>query len=157
MLSAAQYWCWLIGYVPFSSPTLLDLSLTAVLSLVLELDLPQPLLADVIRGEFPRLVTHYSQSVCFNGLTDLPAIHLQASSRWGAIAGLIPTLPDLSKTLGFGLRPRRALPKKKSKGQQEFETKRLYFGAVVATGLLVWRVATTAGPGIEDGDDWETA
>jgi hypothetical protein len=75
-----------------------------------------------------------------------------------SLSNLLPMLTSLGR---IGTRDKK--PKvKKTKGELEFENRRLFFGALVGIGLVGWRVLSTSSSGSmeserEEGEECEEA
>jgi hypothetical protein len=75
-----------------------------------------------------------------------------------SLGDLLPKLTSLSR---IGIRDKKP-EVKKTKGELEFEKRRLFFGALVGIGLVGWRVLSTSSSGSieperEEGGEWEEA
>ncbi|GAA5911151.1 uncharacterized protein JCM6883_004288 [Sporobolomyces salmoneus] len=149
----------------FSSPsaTPLDAQLSSLLSLILFLPLPTPLLADLINASFPRLWAHTAllrrtlwspESV---PLPRRPSPSLYASpSLLSILRDLIPLPRDWASLKSFGFSPSASRVTKRgkpvassaplSKTEKDFVRKRRMFILVCAVGILGWGVGTGAMP-----------
>ncbi|KAM0752351.1 hypothetical protein T439DRAFT_324425 [Meredithblackwellia eburnea MCA 4105] len=152
-----------------SVPTPLDAHLSSLLSLVLFLPLPTPILSDLINSSFPRLWSHTNllrrtlwserpRPPLPDGTTRSPSV------SWSqTIADFTPSF-SLFDYLSSENGTRRASLKKKdkpkSKQEKDFERKRWMFAGVVVVGVLGWALGTGAvtlpgRKGIWDEDDDE--
>lgn len=152
------------------SPTPLDAHLSALLSLMLFIPLPTPLLGDLINASFPRLWTHTNLLRRTLWSSERPSpIHASAASTsisWRST--LRDFTPELLATppwewwgeAASGTVRGGGKTKKRTKAEEEFATKRWWFAGVVVVGILGWGVGTGAiplpgRPGIWGGDDEE--
>ncbi|GAA5967963.1 hypothetical protein JCM11641_003682 [Rhodosporidiobolus odoratus] len=135
-----------------SSPTPLDAHLSALLSLVLYLPLPQPLLADLINASFPRLWAHTAllrRTLWSSESAPPPASPSRPPSF--ALASLFPSPSSLFSSFGLSTPLSRAgkpvaASKPLTKQEKEFRKKRWTFFAVCAVGVVGWGVGTGAVP-----------
>ncbi|GAA6059531.1 hypothetical protein JCM10212_006029 [Sporobolomyces blumeae] len=150
----------------FSSPTAtpLDAQLSSLLSLVLFLPLPRPLLADLINASFPRLWTHttllrrtlWSPESVPPPRRPSPRPVSSAAIVLATLRDLVPLPWDSLSLRSFGLSPSASrvtrsgqpVPTSKplSKSEREFVRKRRVFLLVCAVGIVGWGVGTGAMP-----------
>ncbi|GAA5822713.1 hypothetical protein JCM11251_004352 [Rhodosporidiobolus azoricus] len=168
-----------------SSPTPLDAHLSALLSLVLYLPLPQPLLADLINASFPRLWTHSAllRRTLWSGESVPPPASRPSLTSQGSMNPLtfLPTPSSLLSSLGLSSSPsltRSGRPvssrKPLTKAELDFRRKRYMFFSVCVVGVLGWAAGTGQIPvpfggkwgrriislasgvgGDEEGEEWE--
>ncbi|GAA5927717.1 hypothetical protein JCM1841_006018 [Sporobolomyces salmonicolor] len=164
-----------------SSPTPLDAHLSSLLSLLLFLPLPTPLLADVINASFPRLWAHTALLRRTLWSPDsTPSPRRPASSGHGfslsTLRDLVPLPWDWESLRHLGLssassrvtRGGKPVREELSKSQRDFARKRAIFLAVCAVGVVGWGVGTGAMPlpgrlgkllgrefGDDDEEDWD--
>ncbi|CEQ39877.1 SPOSA6832_01422 [Sporobolomyces salmonicolor] len=164
-----------------SSPTPLDAHLSSLLSLLLFLPLPTPLLADVINASFPRLWAHTALLRRTLWSPDsTPSPRRPASSGHGfslsTLRDLVPLPWDWESLRHLGLssassrvtRGGTPVRQELSKSQRDFARKRAIFLAVCAVGVVGWGVGTGAMPlpgrlgkllgrefGDDDEEDWD--
>lgn len=124
-------------------PTTLDAHLSSLLSLLLFIPLPQPLLADQINASFPRLWAH--TSLLRRTLWSTPP-----SSSTFSPTSIIPSDLSLSNLISViwsseGTTKAKVVSKE-TKKEKEFKQKRLWFFGVVALGCLGWGMGTGAIP-----------
>ncbi|ORY61908.1 hypothetical protein BCR35DRAFT_355142 [Leucosporidium creatinivorum] len=138
-----------------SSPTPLDAHLSSLLSLVLYLPLPAPILADLINASFPRLWTHTAllRRTLWSEPPSRPSPSSAAAScnTWGWVRDLIPNPWEWESLAPLGLGrgndvKRGGTARKPTKKEQEFARRRWQFAAVVGVGLLGWGLGTGAIP-----------
>lgn len=146
-------------------PTPLDAHLSALLSLVLYLPLPTPILADLINASFPRLWAHSAllrRTLWSPDSVPMPKLASAASSSSSssALGGILVTLRELvvpSSARGFfrpSVQPRSASSSPRrgngttalTKKERDFARKRYAFFAVCAVGLVGWGLGTGAFP-----------
>lgn len=151
-------------------PTPLDAHLSALLSLVLYLPLPTPILADLINASFPRLWAHSAllrRTLWSPDSVPMPKLASAASSSSSspsALRGILVTLRELvvpSSVRTFfrpSVQPRSASSSSSSqqrrggtgtaltKKERDFARKRYAFFAVCAVGLVGWGIGTGAFP-----------
>ncbi|KWU44895.1 hypothetical protein RHOSPDRAFT_33433 [Rhodotorula sp. JG-1b] len=150
-----------------STPTPLDAHLSALLSLVLYLPLPTPILADLINASFPRLWAHSAllrRTLWSPDSVPMPKLASAASSSSSpsALGGIFVTLRELvvpSSARAFfrpSVHPRSASSSSSqqrrgtgtalTKKERDFARKRYAFFAVCAVGLVGWGIGTGAFP-----------
>ncbi|GAA5970330.1 hypothetical protein JCM3765_003046 [Sporobolomyces pararoseus] len=147
----------------FSSPsaTPLDAQLSSLLSLILFLPLPTPLLADLINASFPRLWAHTAllRRTLWSP-ESVPAPRRPSSSYspspLSVLRDLLPLPRDWTslKTLGFSPSSSRVTRGGKpvsssqplTKTEQDFARKRRMFMLVCAVGIVGWGIGTGAMP-----------
>ncbi|GAA5978346.1 hypothetical protein JCM10908_004323 [Rhodotorula pacifica] len=159
-----------------SSPTPLDAHLSALLSLVLYLPLPTPILADLINASFPRLWAHTAlmrRTLWSPDSVPMPRVvgaNAKSSAAGGsALGGVLLTVRELvlpSSVRAFftpSVRPRQAFSgpagtrrngtttssstaAAMNKKERDFARKRYAFFAVCAVGLFGWGFGTGAFP-----------
>ncbi|GAA5932906.1 uncharacterized protein JCM15063_002239 [Sporobolomyces koalae] len=145
----------------FSSPTAtpLDAHLSSLLSLLLFLPLPTPLLADLINASFPRLWAHTAllrRTLWSRESVPLPRVVSRSSTP---ITRVVRDLfPSMSFLNAFGLgspsmnrltksgKPLSSASTPLSKSQLEFNRNRRRFLAVLAVGIIGWALGTGALP-----------
>lgn len=132
-----------------SSPSFLDAHLSALLSLVLYLPLPQPLLSALINASFPRLWTHTAllRRTLWSGSSPNPNASSSFSSpappaglpRLGAPRhGVNPAGAVADVVSGWmGGQPRRGV---EARGNERW----VWFTAVAVVGLVGWGLGTGA-------------
>ncbi|GAA5830247.1 hypothetical protein JCM3766R1_002839 [Sporobolomyces carnicolor] len=149
----------------FSSPsaTPLDAQLSSLLSLVLFLPLPTPLLADLINASFPRLWTHTAllrRTLWSPDTVALPRRPASTSSTSPSLVSvfrdLVPLPTSWQSLRSFGLSPASSRVTKRgqavasaappSKAELEFTRKRRMFMFVCAVGIVGWGIGTGAMP-----------
>ncbi|BGP05873.1 hypothetical protein JCM10049v2_001689 [Rhodotorula toruloides] len=131
------------------SPSPLDAHLSSLLSLVLYLPLPTPILADLINASFPRLWTHtallrrtlWSSDSLPLPPTRSPTSSSLTSSLSGALKALFPLPLPFSPRLTRSGKPLSSTPPL-SKSDLAFRRKRYTFFAVCAVGVVGWAVGT---------------
>ncbi|GAA6029444.1 hypothetical protein JCM8097_003682 [Rhodosporidiobolus ruineniae] len=135
-----------------TSPTPVDAHLSALLSLVLYLPLPQPLLADLINASFPRLWAHSAllrRSLWSGESAPPPSVSSPPSL---SLSSFVPSPSALFSSFGFSDAPltRAGKPvsarKPLTKAERDFARKRYLFFAVAAVGVVGWGVGTGAFP-----------
>ncbi|GAA5861733.1 hypothetical protein JCM8547_000718 [Rhodosporidiobolus lusitaniae] len=145
-----------------SSPTPLDAHLSALLSLVLYLPLPQPLLADLINASFPRLWAHSAllrRTLWSPESAPPPSTPSASSASSSSPPSFLPGLRDIASlpstllsSFGLSSTPLKrggkpvASRKPLSKQEKDFQRKRWAFYAVCAVGVVGWGVGTGAFP-----------
>ncbi|KAG0660853.1 hypothetical protein C6P46_004408 [Rhodotorula mucilaginosa] len=151
-----------------STPTPLDAHLSALLSLVLYLPLPTPILADLINASFPRLWAHSAllrRTLWSPDSVPMPKLASSSSpSSSSALGGILVTLRELvvpSSARAFfrpSVQPRSSASSSSSsqqrrgtgtaltKKERDFARKRYAFFAVCAVGLVGWGIGTGAFP-----------
>ncbi|KAL8278402.1 hypothetical protein RQP46_009092 [Phenoliferia psychrophenolica] len=124
-------------------PTPLDAHLSALLSVALFLPLPTPLLSDLVNASYPRLWSHANllRRILWSERPPPPVV-APTPLNWGATAA--DFLPTWAWGPSEGTVRRSEKDKKKTKKEQEFETKRWMFAGVVSIGLLGWALGTGA-------------
>lgn len=149
-------------------PTPLDAHLSALLSLVLYLPLPTPILADLINASFPRLWAHSAllrRTLWSPDSVPMPKLASSSSpSSSSALGGILVTLRELvvpSSARAFfrpSVQPRSSASSSSSsqqrrgtgtaltKKERDFARKRYAFFAVCAVGLVGWGIGTGAFP-----------
>ncbi|GAA5831663.1 hypothetical protein JCM5353_000996 [Sporobolomyces roseus] len=149
----------------FSSPTAtpLDAHLSSLLSLLLFLPLPTPLLADLINASFPRLWTHTAllRRTLWSPESVPPPRRPKSSSAsspspLSVLRDLIPLPYDWLSLKSFGFSPSSSRVTKGgkpvssapplTKTEKEFIKKRRMFLAVIAVGIIGWGAGTGAMP-----------
>ncbi|SCZ95834.1 BZ3500_MvSof-1268-A1-R1_Chr8-1g09828 [Microbotryum saponariae] len=130
-----------------TTPSPLDAQLCSLLSLILYLPLPSPILADLINSSFPRLWAHtallrrtlWSERPAPILAPTSATTPLSVLSNLGGL--LIPThLPWSSPRVFHGASEGGG--KKKTKNEVEFERKRWIFLGVVAVAVVGWGLGT---------------
>ncbi|BGP13679.1 hypothetical protein JCM10213v2_001614 [Rhodosporidiobolus nylandii] len=138
-----------------SSPTPLDAHLSALLSLVLYLPLPQPLLADLINASFPRLWAHSAllRRTLWSGESAPSPARLATSASSASPLAILPALSPSAILAALGLsapltRGGRSVASRKplTKQERDFRRKRWMFFGVCAVGVVGWGVGTGAFP-----------
>ncbi|GAA5878481.1 hypothetical protein JCM3774_006415 [Rhodotorula dairenensis] len=157
-----------------STPTPLDAHLSALLSLVLYLPLPTPILADLINASFPRLWAH--AALLRRTLWDADSVSMPkivSPSSLASTTGILVTLRELVlpssarqlftpsvqprqgpasfASASGGVRERKrpgsgATSSGLTKKERDFARKRYAFFAVCAVGLVGWGFGTGAFP-----------
>ncbi|KAK4053097.1 hypothetical protein OIV83_001832 [Microbotryomycetes sp. JL201] len=167
-----------------ASPTPLDAHLSSLLSLVLYLPLPTPLIADLINASFPRIWSHSAllRRTLWSEPSSKPnviSLNVQTTTSTKSILRDILPMPwewDSLSFLGLNtgnhVKPTSSSSssstERKSPSQlrreREFQRKRWQFLGVVAVGVLGWGFGTGAFPlpwrlnkilGDEDAEDEE--
>ena len=146
-----------------SSATPLDAHLSSLLSLLLFLPLPTPLLADLINASFPRLWTHTAllRRTLWSPESVPPPRRPKSSSAsspspLSVLRDLIPLPYDWLSLKSFGFSPSSSRVTKGgkpvssapplTKTEKEFIKKRRMFLAVIAVGIIGWGAGTGAMP-----------
>ncbi|GAA5890923.1 hypothetical protein JCM5296_001228 [Sporobolomyces johnsonii] len=142
-----------------SSPTPLDAHLSSLLSLLLFLPLPTPLLADLINASFPRLWAHTAllRRTLWSPDSTPPPGRPSSSGHGVSLSTLRDLVPlpwdwESLRHLGFSsaasrvTRGGKPVGKELTKSQREFARKRAIFLAVCAVGVIGWGVGTGAMP-----------
>ncbi|KAM0792494.1 hypothetical protein ACM66B_005166 [Microbotryomycetes sp. NB124-2] len=163
-----------------TSPTPLDAHLSSLLSLVLYLPLPTPLIADLINASFPRLWSHTAllRRTLWSEPPSKPNVITSSSQtvstrsilrdivpmpwEWESLSFLGLNTGNSVKNSTAAATDQRDKTPSQLKQEREFRRKRWQFLAVVATGVLGWGFGTGAFPlpwklnrilGDEDEDD----
>ncbi|BGP22658.1 hypothetical protein Rt10032_c08g3527 [Rhodotorula toruloides] len=131
------------------SPSPLDAHLSSLLSLVLYLPLPTPILADLINASFPRLWAHTAllrRTLWSSDSLPLPPVRSSASasltdSLSRALHALFPLRSPFSPSLTRAGEPLSSRPPL-TKTELDFRRKRYTFFAVCAVGVIGWAVGT---------------
>jgi hypothetical protein len=127
--------------------------------------LPQPLLLNLLRAKFPLLLAHVTLLNETLATSMAKEMRVESFDYIQAFRAFLPSLGDLlpmfSSLSRIGIEDKK-LEVKKTKGELEFENRRLFFGALVGIGLVGWRVLSTSSSGSieserEEGGEWEEA
>ena len=124
-----------------STPSPLDAHLSALLSLVLDIPLPQPLLANLVKSKFPLLLSHtilLRQSLW----TTPPKTTQQPSTLVSSLSALGPLLIPSHWFANTDTTKSKKAVKKESKAERDFRIKRNVFLGVVGVGVVGWSFVT---------------
>ncbi|GJN88683.1 hypothetical protein Rhopal_001649-T1 [Rhodotorula paludigena] len=133
-----------------SSPTPIDAHLSALLSLVLYLPLPTPILADLINASFPRLWSHTAllrRTLWSPDSTPPPSTLSSRSSASPSLLAALRSLASaplslLSSAVSFPSSARLTRSGAPTAQERRFAQRRRAFFAVCAVGVLGWAAGT---------------
>lgn len=145
----------------FSSPVPmpLDAQLSSLLSLVLYIPLPQPLLRDQINSTCPRLFSH-TALLRRTLWTTSPERMRQPFGLVATLSAIVPLIPRLDLSLfSSGVKSKPKATRKETNAEKDFRQKRNLFLGVVGVSVVGWALGTGAISlfklGAEEEGDWE--